>query len=274
MDRVEGIGRKIRSVAITAEGTAKYPERYVYFTKTADNGVQPCQEAGNLRFRYDSSFSYYTLGDDTNGTYYFYLNAGENTIRLETTLGDLGDLLADAQTSLTQLNTAYRRILMITGSSPDLNRDYMLDTMVPDALQIIRDESANLTQLEARFIEVFGKSSSAQLSSLKSMMLILEQMNSDHTKIKSIFTDFKDAIAAMGTWINDMSKIRWSWITSSLLPRKNWLRGCRVQLPISLKALFMKFVPLSHPLRRTTIISVVLWRRMDRNRWRFGWKQA
>ena len=170
------------------------------------NGVQPCQEAGNLRFRYDSSFSYYTLGDDTNGTYYFYLNAGENTIRLETTLGDLGDLLADAQTSLTQLNTAYRRILMITGSSPDLNRDYMLDTMVPDALQIIRDESANLTQLEARFIEVFGKSSSAQLSSLKSMMLILEQMNSDHTKIKSIFTDFKDAIAAMGTWINDMSK--------------------------------------------------------------------
>ena len=155
---------------------------------------------------------------------------------------------------------------MITGSSPDLNRDYMLDTMVPDALQIIRDESANLTQLEARFIEVFGKSSSAQLSSLKSMMLILEQMNSDHTKIKSIFTDFKDAIAAMGTWINDMSK--------NPLELDYIVITTEEKLAAGLPRATANFVPLSHPLRRTTITSVVLLHRMDRNRWRFGWKQA
>lgn len=174
--------------------------------KLTINGVQPCAEAGNLTFDYSNSFANYTLGDEENGTYYFYFNEGKNTIRLETTLGDLGDMLAKAQASLTQLNVAYRRILMITGSNPDTNANYMLNTMVPDALNIIKEEYDNLEALEQEFISVFGKSASAQLSSLKSMMLILEQINDDYNRVNDLFTNFKDAIAAMGTWINDMSK--------------------------------------------------------------------
>ncbi|MBP5661909.1 MAG: hypothetical protein J6X30_01985, partial [Clostridia bacterium] len=62
--------------------------------KLTINGELPCKEAGKLRFRYSNNFSNYTLGDDTNGTYYFYFHEGTNTIQLETTLGDLVDLLA------------------------------------------------------------------------------------------------------------------------------------------------------------------------------------
>ncbi len=174
--------------------------------KLTINGVEPCQETTNIRFQYSNSFANYTLGDKENGTYYFYFNEGKNTIRLETTLGDLGDMLAKAQASLTQLNIAYRRILMITGSSPDTNADYMLDSMVPDALEIIKNEYDNLAALEEEFITVFGKGANAQLSSLKNMMLILEQINKDYTRINTVFGNFKDAIASMGTWINDMSK--------------------------------------------------------------------
>ncbi len=174
--------------------------------KLTINGVQPCKEAGNLRFEYSNSFNNYTLGDETNGTYYFYLNEGKNAIRLETSLGNLGDLLAEAQSSLSQLNVAYRRILMITGASPDPNADYMLNTMVPDALQIIHDQYEGLNDLENRFIEVFGRGASAQLSSLKTMILLLEEMDKDYTDIASLFSNFKADIASMGTWINDMSK--------------------------------------------------------------------
>ena len=174
--------------------------------KLTINGVEPCQETTNIRFRYSNSFANYTLGDKENGTYYFYFNEGKNTIRLEAILGDLGDMLAKAQASLTQLNIAYRRILMITGSSPDTNADYMLDSMVPDALEIIKNEYDNLAALEEEFTTVFGKGANAQLSSLKNMMLILEQINKNYTRINTVFGNFKDAIASMGTWINDMSK--------------------------------------------------------------------
>ena len=173
--------------------------------KLTINGVQPCSEVANIRFQYSNSFDNYVLGDEENGTYYFYLNEGKNTLRLETTLGDLGELLAKAEKSLSQLNVAYRRILVITSANPDPNADYMLNTMVPDALKIIEDEYNNLADLENEFIEVFGKSASAQLSSLKAMMLILEKINDDYNDINTLFSNFKSAIASMGTWINDMS---------------------------------------------------------------------
>ncbi len=170
------------------------------------NGEVPCQEVDNLTFEYGNSFKMYTPHTADGETILFYFNAGKNTIRLESTLGDMGEFLAKAENSLSQLNYAYRRILMITGASPDLNKSYMLNTMVPDALEILKTEYANLSALEVEFTEKYGKEISAQLSSLKSMILLLERMNEDHTQVPTLFTNFKDSIAAMGTWINDMSQ--------------------------------------------------------------------
>ncbi|MBR2860970.1 MAG: extracellular solute-binding protein [Clostridia bacterium] len=173
--------------------------------KLTINGEVPCQEALNITFLYGNSFNMYTLGDE-NETFYFYLEEGKNSIRLETTLGDLGGMLAKAEASLANLNKAYRRILMITSASPDPNRNYQLNVMVPDALQILKDEYVVLSNLEKEFIEVFGADAGAQLSTIKSMMLLLEQMNEDHNKIGEMFTSLKDSIASMGTWLNDMSE--------------------------------------------------------------------
>lgn len=178
--------------------------------KLTINGVQPCQEVGTLTFQYSNNFKMYTPSTEDGETMYFYLNEGANTIRLETTLGQMGDLLAKAERSLSQLNYAYRRILMITGPSPDLNANYMLNTMVPDAIKILKEEYDNLVALEQEFIDIYdtgeNKGISAQLSSLKSMILLLERMNENHNQVASLFTNYKDAIASMGTWINDMSQ--------------------------------------------------------------------
>ena len=170
------------------------------------NGQVPCQEVDNITFEYGNSFEMITPTTADGETILFYFNEGKNTIRLESTLGEMGDYLAIAENSLSQLNFAYRRILMITGASPDLNKSYMLNTMVPDALAILQAEYDNLVALEKAFTERYDRGISAQLSSLKSMILLLERMNEDHTQVPTLFTNFKDSIAAMGTWINDMSQ--------------------------------------------------------------------
>ena len=182
--------------------------------KLTVNGQQICQEVGTLTFKYGNSFEMYTPtatvknadGTETEETILFYLEKGKNNIRLETTLGNLGEQLAKAENSLTRLNLAYRRILMITGASPDTNADYMLDSMVPDAIKIIKEEYVNLQALEQEFVTLFGKDARAQLSSLKSMILLLEKMDKDFNQISTLFGNFKDGIASMGTWINDMSQ--------------------------------------------------------------------
>ncbi len=170
------------------------------------NGQVPCAEVDNITFEYGNSFEMITPTTADGEIMLFYFKEGKNKIRLESTLGDMGDFLAIAENSLSQLNLAYRRILMITGASPDLNKSYMLNTMVPDAIAILQTEYDNLVALETAFTERYDRGISAQLSSLKSMILLLERMNEDHTQVPTLFTNFKDSIAAMGTWINDMSQ--------------------------------------------------------------------
>ena len=76
--------------------------------------------------------------------------------------------------------------------------------------KVTKDEYNNLVALEQEFIAIYdtgeNRGISAQLSSLKSMILLLERMNVNHNQVPSLFTNYKDAIAAMGTWINDMSQ--------------------------------------------------------------------
>ncbi len=219
--------------------------------KLTVNGEVPCQEVNNLTFEYGNSFTMYTPHTADGETILFYFNEGKNTIRLETTLGDMGDFLAATENSLSQLNYAYRRILMITGASPDVNKSYMLDKMSPDALKIILTEYRNLTLVKANMIKRYGEGIRAQLTSLESMTLLFERMidnttvnalateikkeygadglkdldkmiafldekgdhklyentvKMDHTVVPTLFTNFKDSIASMGTWINDMSQ--------------------------------------------------------------------
>lgn len=187
--------------------------------KLTVNGEVPCAEVENLVFNYGNSFEMYTPKTEDGETILFYLNKGENKIRLESTLGRMGDFLAVAENSLTRLNLAYRKILMITGATPDTNKSYMLDALATDALKILLEEYINLKDLKASMMseDAYGEEISAQLTSLDSMILLLgrmmeddeadnDKLKIDHTVVPSLFTNLKDSIAAMGTWINDMSQ--------------------------------------------------------------------
>ena len=77
---------------------------------------------------------------------------------------------------------------------------------MPDAIRICQTEYESLSELENEFLESFGRGVSAQLSSLKNMLLLLKRINEDYHNINTLFGNFKDSIASMGTWINDMSR--------------------------------------------------------------------
>jgi len=167
------------------------------------NGVVPCAEVNNIKFPYSADFIMTTIGD-ANGAYQFYLNKGSNTIRLENTLGDLAPILSRAEDVVYELNTAYRRILMLTGPTPDLNRDYVFDKMVPDALATIVKQNEEMKSIENDIKTSVGSGGSEQTAVLKKMILITDGIIQDSTTIAARFSDFKDTIAALGTWINDM----------------------------------------------------------------------
>ncbi len=163
------------------------------------DGQVPFEEADRLDFQYNSRWQVKTLGDEKD-PYLIYLDEGQHTLTLEVTLGELSNLLRKAEDSLYELNKVYRKFLMITGSSPDIYRDYSLDKKLPDAMKELERQSVLLAEVSQEFYEITGQkgSSTAILDKLS------YELNDFYRKPDSIperFTTFKDNIGALGTWI-------------------------------------------------------------------------
>ncbi|MHB8963619.1 MAG: extracellular solute-binding protein [Saccharofermentanales bacterium] len=114
------------------------------------NGKIPFQEAQTIEFPYNNDFEFKTLGVSEDNPYFIYLNSGENDIRLEVVIGSIGDILDSVNDTIYRLNEMYRKIIMITGTQPDLLRDYYLEKEIPGLLDTFRECSRNLKNNTAR----------------------------------------------------------------------------------------------------------------------------
>ena len=59
------------------------------------------------------------------------LTAGKHTLRMEVVLGEMADIISRVQQCVLQLNSIYRQVLYITGTSPDPYRDYQIERSLP-----------------------------------------------------------------------------------------------------------------------------------------------
>lgn len=164
------------------------------------NGEVPFKEAEAVKFGYSTDWQVRALGDDQQ-EFAFYLEKGENELTMEVTLGDMADVLNRVSDSLYNLNEAYRKILMITGAEPDLYRDYGFKKLIPDAIEVMAKEAANLRQISADMEEYIGQKGE-NVVILDKIALLLEQMSDDpEENIAKSFKPFKENIGALGTWI-------------------------------------------------------------------------
>lgn len=167
------------------------------------DGEEICQETNAVEFNYSSDWNLVTLGNGEED-YLFYLSEGEHTIRMVAILGEVGEILKEAENIISEYNAIYRDILMLTGSTPDTNRDYQFEKIIPDTLENLKTQTARLQAVSDRIKEIYGSQAGEQTSKIESLLYVSEQINEDSEQIKERFTLFKDNIAAMGTWINDM----------------------------------------------------------------------
>ena len=164
------------------------------------DGELPFAEAANLQFVYDPSWKVEVLGGE-DGAYTFYFEAGKTyELRLEAALGDLAEILRDVEESIQNLNLVYRQILVITGASPDPYRDYQLETELAGGLQTLRDEAARLHGVLDR-IHAVSNLGGSFTSSIEKMLVRIEAMAEKPKKIPKTFTDFKNCIIGLSSWL-------------------------------------------------------------------------
>lgn len=166
------------------------------------DGSVPFAEAETLAFPYVSRFTAFVLGDSENGDYQFYLTAGEtHTLRLEVVTGVFASVLETGQQLVNELNDVYREILMITGPSPDLYRDYNFATLIPETMVKMDDLTERLKELADEVRRVTGWDDGSELSSIQMVIQTLRRMTEDDTTIAARFSNFRDNISALATWV-------------------------------------------------------------------------
>ncbi len=156
-------------------------------------------EAERLRFMYNTSFQSQVFGDDTQD-YLFYLKAGENTITFEAVLGDMIDYVYEIDNMVDELYSAYQLILMITGPSPDTNRDYGFSRIAGSAILTLAKSSARLYEMVDELVEITGEKGD-QVNTLETAALLFKQMSQDEYKIAGNFTAFKNYIVMLSNWM-------------------------------------------------------------------------
>lgn len=169
------------------------------------DGKVPFKEVEAVSFPFNGTWQTSLLGGD-KAPYLFYLTKGKHRLTLEVTMGELADIVRMVRLSTNHINALYRKIMMITGTAPDANRDYLLEKRIPDLMKILAAES-NALNLAADKVEDMGKGTSDKATILHTTAFQLKDMSKNPETVPGRMTQFKDNILALGTWLADVNNL-------------------------------------------------------------------
>ena len=164
------------------------------------DGEVPFAEAGECKFYFENNWQVAALGTDEEA-FEFYLPAGKHTITMEVTLGsEMAEIIRRTDECISELNRAYRQLLIVIGSSPDTFRDYQLESKTPEALEILEAQYENIREIK-RMVDEYSKGSSgSQSASIDNLVNQLQRMTEDPETIAKQWSSFKDNIVSLGSW--------------------------------------------------------------------------
>lgn len=167
------------------------------------DGVVPFEEMSDYGFTYSSNWRMDTLEDENGNPYQFYLEAGRHTLRMEVVLGEFSSVIAEVQDCVSQLNAIYRKLIRITGVSPDTYRDYQIAASLPglvDEMTVVRDQlNEAITALRAA-----AGGSSDKETVLITMRDQLDYLIKDEERFVKVVGTYKTNVRACGNWITQV----------------------------------------------------------------------
>ncbi len=189
--------------------TFKYKQGYLTNASSIRSlkidGKTPFAEAGELKFPYNTSWDLLTFGEDA--PYYVHLKEGPHTISLKVTLGSVADISRRLETLIYNVGEMYRQIIMITGTSPDANRDYRLYEQIPTLTEDLKKYIEDIDGLVDEYNAITGAKGGSNAVTLESLALVLERMLESKFKAHKYVSDLFNNYGSAGAWIYEMRKM-------------------------------------------------------------------
>lgn len=178
----------------------------------------PFEEAKNIKFPYAVSWKYYEYGSEDN-PYYIWLDEGEHTLSLEVTLGEeVSQYYKKLEKIVSVLGELYTKIAMITGDSPDINRDYELFKQLPDLEETLKTCHKNLDELSIDIKNMSGKRATQYSAALDNMKMTLKNMYSNPYYAHHYVTNYYSNYCTVSSWLYEMKQMPLSLDQIQLVP--------------------------------------------------------
>lgn len=179
----------------------------VSWRKIRIDGKVPFSEANGIGFDFGTGWEYQTFEDDKNNPYYIWLDKGDHTISLEVTVGSQSEYVKKLSEVVARLGDEYIKIVMITGESPDVNRDYELFKQIKDFNKTLTECKTSLDSIAKDMKKISGSKSTQSIAAIENMSRVLNQMIKSPYVAQQYVKDYYNNYTAVSSWLYDMTNM-------------------------------------------------------------------
>lgn len=170
------------------------------------DGRVPFKECGSIKFEYGTDWNKKILGDE-GGAYEFWLEEGEHTLSLTCTLGSLADYYKLLQEQISSIGSIYLDITMITGESPDQNRDYDLFYQLPDLKERLTNIYSSMDETAKNMRADNNNKSNSLISAINNMLRVIKSMIDNPYTAQNYISDYYTNYTTVSSWLYDMKSM-------------------------------------------------------------------
>lgn len=161
-------------------------------------------ELETYAFKYDRGWYVETLNDGKGNDIYVWLEAGTHTLKMEAVMGDAMTTFDTINQVVNELNSIYRNIIMITGTSPDTNRSYRMFSKIPSLPDDFKRLSKQL-KAEIERVESQNNSKGTAINFLNQFSSQLEDFSKSQDLVVSSLSTFKSNISTLASQLTSLS---------------------------------------------------------------------
>jgi len=162
-------------------------------------------ELSRIAFPYSTDWKYQTIGDKE--PYRIFLEEGPHTLSLEVSLGDIAEISRELEKLVYNVGGLYRQIIMITGTTPDVNRDYRLYEQIPDLNDKLIEYKKNIEALVKKFNAITGAHGGSNAVTLEKLARVLEGMSESKFEAHEYVGELFNNYSSVSAWVYEMRKM-------------------------------------------------------------------
>ncbi|MBE6727861.1 MAG: extracellular solute-binding protein [Ruminococcaceae bacterium] len=170
------------------------------------DGKTPFKEAAKLGFSYKTAWQYKDIENADGEDYLFYLTEGKHTLSLDVTLAGIADIYDKLNDITADVGELYLDIVMITGETPDANRDYELYKQIPDFEEKLKVFYNDLTKISNELNskkDINGELDGAVKNVARISKLMSENRYESHLYLDTYFSYYQ----TLSSWLFDIKNM-------------------------------------------------------------------